>query len=59
MDDVGPVHGEEDRRPFVRPSWVRSTKREACKSCHRVLAVEGETLTATTPETGPAEPLPL
>ncbi len=55
MDDVGPVHGEEDQRPFVRPGWVRSTKREACKRCRRVLALEGEHLTATAPDAGPAD----
>jgi hypothetical protein len=55
MEDVGVVHAGEEPRPFVRPGWVRSTKREACRRCHLVLALEGEYVTATAPDAGPAE----
>ncbi len=51
VEDVGLVHRNDPPKPFVRPAWLRSAKREACKCCRRILALEGEEMTATSPET--------
>ncbi len=50
VEDVALVHRTDPPQRFVRPAFVRSAKREACKLCRRVVALEGEEITATSPE---------
>lgn len=50
VEDVGLVHRADPPRAFVRPAFVRSAKREACKLCRRVVALEGTEISATLSE---------
>lgn len=59
VDDVGLVRARAAPVPFVRPAWVRSTKREPCRRCGRVVALDGAEVTATRVEVENAVPLPL